>query len=162
MLKRLGLFYDRMIYSLAWIAGAMMVFAMVIVCIDVCLRYLFNYPLEWVLETCEYLLLYITFLPAAWILREENHVKVDILINHMSPRSRSVLTGFTSVIGGLTMAGITVFGIRVVIDYYLREVPSLGNMRLPEYVILAVIPFGSFFFSIEFFRRAYRFFTKKT
>jgi len=160
MFKKLAPFYDRMIYALAWIAGAMMIFAMVIVCIDVCLRYLFNYPLEWVLETCEYLLLYITFLPAAWILKEENHVKVDILINRMRPRSRSVLTGLTSILGGITMMGITIFGIRVVIDYYQRGVPSLGNMRLPEYVILAVIPFGSFFFSVEFFRRAYRYFTK--
>ena len=156
MWMRIGILYDRLILGLAWLAGLMMMFALIIVCIDVFMRYLFNMPMEWVLETCEYLLLYITFLPAAWILREEGHVKVDIVLNRLSPARQAVVTGITSIMGGLTMGGVMIFGAKVTVDYYRRGVPSLGNMRLPEYIILGIIPIGSFFFAIEFFRRAYR------
>jgi TRAP-type C4-dicarboxylate transport system permease small subunit len=158
MLKPLGDFFDKVITGLAWLAGAMMVFALLIVCADVLLRYLFNKPMGWVMETCEYLLLYITFLPAAWILRNEGHVKVDIILNRLNVRQQTVVTGISSIIGGLTMLTILIFSISITFEYYQKKIPSLGNMRLPEYLILMAIPLGSLFFSIEFFRRAYRFF----
>lgn len=158
MLKPAGDLFDKMITALAWLAGIMMVFALLIVCVDVLLRYIFNKPMGWVMETCEYLLLYITFLPAAWILKNESHVKVDIILNRLNVRRQAFVTGITSIIGGLTMLVILIFSISITLEYYQQKIPSLGNMRLPEFLILMAIPIGSFFFSIEFFRRAYRFF----
>jgi TRAP-type C4-dicarboxylate transport system permease small subunit len=34
-------------------------------------RYFFNYPLPWVTEIAEYILLYIPFLVGAWVLKKD-------------------------------------------------------------------------------------------
>ena len=63
-----------------FIASVMMAGLMIIVCVDLTLRYVFNSPLIWGTEVTEILLLYITFLGAAQVFRENSHVVIDILL----------------------------------------------------------------------------------
>src|SRR4030065_342381 len=55
-------------------AALMMAGLMIIVCIDLTLRYVFNSPLIWGTEVTEIFILYITFFGAAQIFRENSHV----------------------------------------------------------------------------------------
>ena len=50
------------------------------------MRYFLNRPLVWVLELTEYALLWVTFLGAAWLLRQGGHVQVDVIVDFMSRR----------------------------------------------------------------------------
>ena len=63
-----------------FIAAVMMAGLMIIVCVDLTLRYVFNSPLIWGTEVTEILLLYITFLGAAQVFRENSHVVIDIFL----------------------------------------------------------------------------------
>ena len=63
-----------------FIASVMMAGLMIIVCVDLTLRYVFNSPLIWGTEVTEILLLYITFLGAAQVFREDSHVVIDIFL----------------------------------------------------------------------------------
>ena len=47
-------------------------------------------------EIWEYSLLYITLLGAAWLLRKEGHVNMDIFYNRLSPRKRAILDVLTA------------------------------------------------------------------
>ena len=60
-----------------FIASLMMAGLMIIVCVDLTLRYVFNSPLIWGTEVTEILLLYITLLGAAQVFREDSHVVID-------------------------------------------------------------------------------------
>ncbi|MDO9123804.1 MAG: TRAP transporter small permease subunit, partial [Deltaproteobacteria bacterium] len=53
--------------AFVFIASLMMAGLVVIVCIDLALRYFFNAPLLWGTEVTEIFLLYITFLGTAWV-----------------------------------------------------------------------------------------------
>ena len=51
---------------------AMVVLGLIIfsVCLEIIMRYFLNWPLVWVVELTEYGLLHVTFLGAAWLLRQ--------------------------------------------------------------------------------------------
>ena len=78
---------------LVFIASAMMAGLMIIVCIDLTLRYFFNSPLLWGTEVTEILLLYITFLGMAWVFREDGHVVIDVFTSKAIGRKKKILNG---------------------------------------------------------------------
>jgi len=91
MLTRAGTGFDFILNTLAGIAGFLIVFATLSVGISVVMRYFFNSPVSWVTEICEYILLYITFLVAAWVLRKEGHVKMDLIIDQFKSRVKIII-----------------------------------------------------------------------
>lgn len=128
-------------------------FATIGTCMDVILRYCFNRPIHWMLEITEYILLYIPFLGAGLVLKEDGHIRVDIFINHLSWRVRKRLHLLTSFIGGFVMLTYTYFGGQVTWDHFKRGVPALESLKTPLFLILMIIPIGSFFFAVQFFRQ---------
>ena len=99
--------FDAILNVMVFIAGLCLAFIVVSVCIDVIIRNLFNQPIQWVFEIAEYMLVVITFFGAAWCLREEGHVEMDILTSMVSCRSRFLLKFITSLLGGLLCAILT-------------------------------------------------------
>ena len=154
-LTGIGRIFDHLIVGFAWLAGFLMMLALVLVCMDVILRYFFNNPTGWVIQISEYLLLYIPFLAAAYALREDSHVQIDIVLNRLSPGTRSLVNMITSVIGSLVLLVLTYYGALICLDYYHRGVPTLKYLKFPEYLVIMIIPFGCFLFSIQFLRKAF-------
>jgi TRAP-type C4-dicarboxylate transport system permease small subunit len=159
-MKTIGTTFDKILVVFFWIAGALLIFSTVGTCIDVILRYCFNRPIHWMLEITEYIMLYIPFLGAALVLKEDGHIRVDILISHFSDRMRAWLNIITSLVGGLVMLTYTVFGGQVTLDYYQRGIPSLESLKTPMFLILMIIPIGGFFFAIQFFRQMVGYYQK--
>jgi TRAP-type C4-dicarboxylate transport system permease small subunit len=158
--KVAGKIFDNIILAIFWIAGMLLFYATIGTCIDAILRYFLNRPIPWMLEITEYIMLYIPFLGAAFVLREEGHIKVDLLINHLSDRNKNRMGVITSGVGGIVMVIYTWFGAQVTLDFFKREVPSLEYLKTPMYLILMIIPIGSFFFSIQFLRQIRSYYRK--
>ena len=148
-----GRIFDKITLAIFWIAGMLLLYATIGTCTDAILRYFFNRPIPWMLELTEYIMLYIPFLGAAFVLREEGHIKVDLLINHLSDRNKNRMGVITSAVGGIVMVIYTWFGAQVTLDFFKRGVPSLEYLKTPLYLILMIIPVGSFLFSIQFLRQ---------
>ncbi len=142
----------------AWLAGLLMMFSLITVCIDVVMRYFFNRPTGWVLQFSEYILLYIPFLAAAFVLREESHIRIDIVLNRLTEKARSLINMVTSLLSCIVLAILTYYGTYITIDFYQRNVPTLKYLKIPEFLVIMVIPIGCFLFSIQFIRRAYRYY----
>ena len=155
LLPRVGRVYQRIINSLASIAGALIVGGMLIICLDILLRVLVARPQVWVLETVEYILVWSTFLGAAWILSKEGHVKVEIVSSRLNPRAQALLGIITSIIGAIICFIVVVYGIHVVWDHFLRGIKVFSLMAPPKAPLLAIIPIGGFFLFLQFLRRSY-------
>ncbi len=134
---------------MAIVAGALVIGLMVCISADVTARYLFKSPISWVFESTEYGLLYITFLGAAWLLRRDGHVRVDVVLNRLSPQPRLIL----EIITFLILAGICFmlfwYGTQVTIDNFKRGILSVKYYEVPKFIFLAVIPLGSLLLFIE-------------
>lgn len=157
-LSKMGRILDRLMEGFAWLAGLLMMFSLITVCIDVVMRYFFNRPTGWVLQFSEYILLYIPFLAAAFVLREESHIRIDIVLNRLTEKARSLINMVTSLLSCIVLAILTYYGTYITIDFYQRNVPTLKYLKIPEFLVIMVIPIGCFLFSIQFIRRAYRYY----
>lgn len=152
-MKRLMILLDKTLEGMTFLAGLLLVFIMMAVCGDVILRTFFELPQMWVTEVTECLLLYITFLTTAWLLRDDGHVRVDILLNRLKPRTVAFLGIVSSGIGILVSVVLVIFGAMITWDYYQRGVYTPSAMEFPVYVILIIIPIGSLALFLQFVRR---------
>ena len=156
-ISKLGRVFDFAIDKMARLGDVILIFLMVSVCADVILRYFFNRPQAWVAEISEYLLLYITFLGAAWVLKSEGHVIVDVLVAQVNLRIRAVLGVISSLIGAFVLLVVFWFGALETLDLFKRGVHNPSVLEFPKAPLVAIIPFGSFFFMIQFLRRTFGF-----
>lgn len=144
--------------GLAWLAGWLMMLALLMVCVDVVMRYFFNSPIGGVLQFSEYVLLYIPFLAAAYVLKDDSHIKIDIVLNRLSPKVQAALNLVTSMLGVLVLLALTYYGTYITFDYYRRGVPTLKYYKIPEFLVLMVIPLGCLLFALQFIRRAHSYY----
>jgi len=154
--KKIGSFFDRLLNVSAVVTGTIIVLVMVAVCVNVIMRYLFNRPIAGVEEITEYLLLYITFIGTAWLLREEGHVRVDILLNRVKPKTLAFLSVISSLIGVLICGVLAWYGFKVTWVNFQQGAYFPHILEFPKAPILVIIPCGSFLLLIQFLRRTAR------
>ena len=118
LITKAGSIFDRTINILTVAAIVILVFVMLSVCAEVILRYFLNRPLIWVVQVTENSLLYIAFLGAAWVLKREGHVKMDLVLNRLNPATQYLMNSITSIIGAIICLVITWYGVKVCWDLY--------------------------------------------
>lgn len=119
------------------------------VCLEVFLRYFFNRPQVWVIEMSEYALLYITFLGAAWVLKEDNHVAVDLVTNRLTLRGKALFSFFSQVVCFLVSWVLVVHGARVTWSYFSKGIYNPTILEFPTAYILVIIPLGGLLILVQ-------------
>ncbi|MBA7707404.1 hypothetical protein ES703_116276 [subsurface metagenome] len=155
LVRKLTINFDRTINAMTFLAGILLIFMMLSVSVAVASRYFLGCPIGWVLESSQYILLYITFLVAAWVLRGEGHVKMDIILNRLNPRAQSLINTITSAISVIVCFILTWFGVKVTWHFYQVGYFTTTLLELPKFIFIAVIAAGSFLLFIQFVRRTY-------
>jgi len=125
-----------------FIASVMMAGLMLIVCVDLTLRYVFNSPLIWGTEVTEILLLYITFLGVAQVFREDAHVVIDILLVFGSARRKRILGLISCLLVGIVAGVLVYYGFSTAYNHYLRGVFNPTILETPIALIIVIIPVG--------------------
>lgn len=162
-MRKITRIFDRSIDFSAFLAGIILIFIMLSVTAEVISLYFFNHALIWTLEYSEIVLLYITFLGAAWVLKKEGHVKVDIAIRRLGGRQQAMLNIATSSICTVICFIITWFGVAQTWHHYQAGLYQVTLLRIPTASILIIIPIGGFMLFVQFLRRTFHFFeTLKT
>ena len=155
-LRKLGTWFDSFLKYLRILTCLILLFITVSVCIEVVLRYFFNKPQVWVIELSEYGLLYITFLAAAWVMRADGHIKVELITERLSETTRA----FLSIINCILIFGVSFvlfwYGARVTWNYFSKGTYVPTILEIPTAAILAVIPLGGIFLLAQSLREFIR------
>jgi len=80
-------YIDRMGKALAWLTTVLMI----VICIDVIMRYLFSATETWILELEWHLFAVLFLLGASYALLHDKHVRVDLFYEKFSPSRRNVI-----------------------------------------------------------------------
>jgi len=152
---RIGTILDRVLAVLAVTTAITLVFAWLSVSVEVAIRNLGGHPLGWVIEFAEYTMLYISFAGAAWVLKKEGHVSLDIVANRLRPKARNFLNIITSVLGAIVCLVIAWYSVEVTWDLFQRGVRLISMVEPPQAPFIAIIAAGSFLLFVQFLRRAY-------
>jgi TRAP-type C4-dicarboxylate transport system permease small subunit len=123
------------------------------ICYQVILRYLFNIAPLWVNDFVEYSLLALTFLGSAYVLKEERHIEVDLVTNHLHQKNQMLLKIITSFAGAVSCSILAFYAFHTVWDNYVRNVIVVKTLDTPKYIVLLPIAVGSTLLGIQFFRR---------
>lgn len=150
VLRKIARIFEHTNNVLAFIAGAIIIFIMAAVTYEVIMRYFLNRPTLWVVEVSGYSLLFITFLGAAWVLGKGGHVKIDLLINRLKPRSQVRLSIITSIMAAIICLIIAWYSGRVTWVSFQTNYLSPTELRFPLFIVLFIIPVGTFLLFIQF------------
>jgi TRAP-type C4-dicarboxylate transport system permease small subunit len=155
LFAKLAVIFDRILDATVVLAGVLLVFAVVSVTVAVASRYLLGYPIGWVIEIDSYILLYICFLVGAWVLREEGHVIIDVLLERLNPRTQSWMNIVTSLVSAGVCFILAWYGAADTWDLLKTNYFTPTQLEIPKWIINVIIFIGSFFLFIQFLRRAY-------
>lgn len=151
-MSRLLRILDRIEDAMSAGAILLLVAITLMVCLEVFMRYALNDPLVWVVEFAEYSLLYICFLGAAWALRENNHVRVDIFLSAFSDRWRQRLGVVSSLLGLCVSSVLMIWGALAVWEKYVTGAYNPTVVEFPTWIVLLCIPLGSLVLGTRFLR----------
>jgi TRAP-type C4-dicarboxylate transport system permease small subunit len=155
LLAKATAIFDGTINLLADLASVLIILMMLGISTDVAMRYFFVRPISWMVEIAEHSLLFVTFLGAAWVLKGEGHVKMDIVLNRLKPGTQALLNMITSILGAIICLFLVWYGAQVTWEYFQIGYVIFAVLSIPSAYIIIIIPVGSFLLFIQFLRRSY-------
>lgn len=153
--KRFWTVFDVALNVMTFVAGVLLLLIMLTISANVALRYIFHRPVGWSIEVSLYLLIFIAFLVIAWVLREEGHVKMDIVTLMLKESMRDLVDTITSAINTVISIIITFAAAKVTWDLYESDYFTPTILMMPKWIFVAIIAFGFFMLSIQFMRRTH-------
>lgn len=139
-----------------FIASLMMCGLIVITCADIFMRYFFRSPFVWATEVIEILLLQITFLGAAWVLREDGHVVIDVLLVKVNERKKKFLQIFSYILIAIVGGTLIYYGFTTTYSHYVRGIFNPTAIETPIWLIIIIIPIGSIPLFLEVFIKLWK------
>jgi TRAP-type C4-dicarboxylate transport system permease small subunit len=107
------------------------------------------------MQTTEYALLWIVFLGTTWLLREKGHITTDVIYTHLNEKTKRYLDLVMFIIGGLACAIMVYFGIDYTRECIIKGITDVRGVTIPKWIIFIIIPIGSIFLTLQFFRMAW-------
>jgi len=160
VIDRISLFYGRFLERLALFGCAILMAMMMLIVVDVALRNLavrgLPTGLAWSTEISELMLYLITMCVAPWLLRQGQHIRVDIMLQAIPRRLAWHLEWVGDVIGFACCIVIAWFGTQAAWSSYLSGAVNIKTLVTPEWWALAPLPFVFVLLGIEMIFRMIR------
>lgn len=145
--------YRALIEGCARLAALVLGATALAVSVDVLSRNLGLGAFPWILEGSEYSLPFATFLVAPWLLRRNQHVRLDVLLSMLRPAAARLLDRIANLIGLAICAVLVVYGARTILDSARQGSMVMKSLVFPEWWLFAPVPLCFALLAIEFVRR---------
>ncbi|AYQ27857.1 MULTISPECIES: TRAP transporter small permease [unclassified Polaromonas] len=160
MTDRLSNAYGRFLAALSLLGCAILLAMMFIIVADVALRNLaipgLPQGLAWSNEISELMLYLITMCVAPWLLRQGQHIRVDIMLQAIPPQLAWYLEWIGDLIGFACCVAIAWFGAQAAWSSYVSGAVNIKTLVTPEWWALAPLPFVFVLLAIEMIFRMVR------
>lgn len=160
MTSRVSNAYGRLLAGLA-LGGCAVMFAMMLVIVaDVALRNLalpgLPRGIDWSNEVSELMLYLTTVLVAPWLLRQGQHIRVDILLTALPPRTAWYLEWVADTLGLACCLFMAWYGAKATWASWSSGALSIKTLVTPEWWSLAPLPAMFVLLSVEMLFRMKR------
>ncbi len=132
------------------ICGSIMILMLVLTCVNVAMRYIFDNPIAWADQFTSYGLVYLTFIGAPYVLSKHGHVSMDLF----PPKRGSILKNRSIVV--INVAGIIycsmffLLSVRELRKVIAKKSMVLDAIAVPEWIVILVIPIGFALLIVQF------------
>ncbi len=154
MFTQLKASFEKLNNALGLLSGAALFLAGLLLFLEVVCRYSGN-PTDWIPETCVYLFAGAMLLGSAYALMREKHVRVELAICRLSPRSQDICYLLTSLGGAAFCLLIVHYGWVDLLDVIETGETTATPMRIPLWLTEMPIPIGFALLAVQFCIQAY-------
>lgn len=117
---------------------------------EVVWRYIFKNPSIFSVEISEYILIFITFMSAAWVLHENRHVNMTIITCRLPKKVQIYLEIISSSLTVVLCAVVIWKGFQMVIMAYSGGYHSASLVNFPLWIAYLIIPCGLIFLLLQY------------
>jgi TRAP-type C4-dicarboxylate transport system permease small subunit len=148
--------YGRLLEALLLVACLLLLVMTLLIGADVLLR---NVGLGGIApsnELSEDIIYLVTLLAAPGLLRQGQHIRVDIVLRVLPAQVGWLLEWISDVIGLVCCLYFVWYGVRVTVASYASGALSIKTLILPEWWLLAPMPLAFVLLAVEFLFRMHR------
>lgn len=160
MIQRISGQYGRLLEGLALTGCAVLLATMLIICADVLLRNVHLVPgllgVPWANEVTEYALYLITMLTAPYLLRQGQHIRVDVLLRALPRRLAWYCEWAADSIALVCCLVIAFYGLKAVLSSHAIGGTVVKVLSIPEWWLLLPLPVAFALLAIEVLFRMLR------
>lgn len=151
-MNMIGRLYLGVLYTMAGIAGAMLIWLMISVITSVTMRNLGMQPFAWLFTSSEYAILYMTMLGAPWLVREKGHVHIELVTAALPPPARRVVSRTVAAACVAVCALLAWKGGELMLTNIARNDLDVRAYYFPKWILTAAFPISFGLMAVEFSR----------
>ena len=152
-MERIAAAYGRLLSGLALVACAVLFLMTLMICADVLLRNVRIIPgvfgLAWSNEVSEAMLYLITMLAAPWLLRQGQHIRVDVVLRVVPARLGWYFEWIADTLGLACCLLIAYYGAGAALASFRAGSISIKTLVTPEWWLLTPLPIAFLLLAIE-------------
>ena len=156
-MKREGRYFDYVVGSLSkfFFILSMMgtIFIGIMVFYNVILRYFFRKPVHWTTEITSLMLVFVTFLGTAYMIRENKHIKFTLIYERITGNKRKLADVINSLAGGIFSFVLCWEAWKATKIAYITNMKMPSIVETPYWIPYFLITIGAFMMGMEFFVR---------
>lgn len=130
----------RFLKALAGLAGLVLVVDILLITAEVAARNLGIGGMGWVSDITEYSLPLATLLVAPWLVSGQGHVRLDLVVERLSPRHKQQLFRMTMALAGVVTGVLVYASTLLVVDTYKSGALVMKSLVFPEWWVMAAVP----------------------
>lgn len=161
-MQKIWKLYDSILKTMLYCSAFVVLLTTVAVCVDIFLRYFFAINFAPLFEITEFGLLWMTFLGAAWVLKINGHVNIELVTAHLGSRGRFSAKLFASIVSGIMLFCMTWYSAKLTISDFKTSFELAGVLRAPKWPIEIIIPIGFLALFFQSVRNSVQLLTLKT
>ena len=145
--------FTRLTKAMACAAAFIVLLMSIWITYDVLARNFFGLGSPWFFDLSEYAMVWVTFLGAPWVLLQDRHIRIELLIDVLPRPVQRTLGVAVSVIAIAACLVLMWKSSQAALEYYQSNVMMPRIWRIPRLWPYSIIPVGSLFLVISFLVR---------
>ena len=117
-----------------------MVLILLLVIVQVAMRYLFNSPLTWSEELAVFVMIWLTFIGSLICMRDKEHIEVTILVDYLPRSLQRIVVAFSRLASVFFLLVVAYYGFELVMEN--MTVTSPAN-KISMGLVYTIIPLSS-------------------
>jgi TRAP-type C4-dicarboxylate transport system permease small subunit len=109
---------------------SILLFIIIIISVQVVMRYFFQNPFTWPEELSSLMLIYLCFFSADVIYKDKGHISIDYFVNLFPDKLKKFIAIFVNLLIGVFLGIIFVKSIRLFVDQY--SITIAASLKLPK------------------------------
>lgn len=150
MMKRFRAVVERCNYALGMVSGLGILLMGLILTYEVFCRYVFSAPTIWAQETSIYLYMWTMLAAASYTLQKGKHVHVDLVVERLPARPRSVVEAATCAAGTVFCAIVSAQAYQMIAATVRFGKVSATPLRVPLWIPQSALLMGFVLLTFQF------------